>query len=220
MHLYSKVQRRLRRRRLWRPLADRPTVSRKVDAHRGPAVPGATPAVAIVASSASTVSTSGRRPTAGPPSTTTPRRSPGGRPRPSECPGGRRRRRRRGMPPTVTPLAGHDAERRGTVGRNRCIRAATPTTMRDEGSITVASESPWSQKSFLRSVRFCFQFQSPDHLTCVRCVICAVKSSISAVKEATSAVSRSRVCLLVVSPVSHQPLSCPSQKWLLPRVAQ
>ena len=70
------------------------------------------------------------------------------------------------------------------------------------------------------SVRFCFQFQSPDHLTCVRCVICAVKSSISAVKEATSAVSRSRVCLLVVSPVSHQPLSCPSQKWLLPRVAQ
>ena len=150
MHLYSKVQRRLRRRRLWRPLADRPTVSRKVDAHRGPAVPGATPAVAIVASSASTVSTSGRRPTAGPPSTTTPRRSPGGRPRPSECPGGRRRRRRRGMPPTVTPPgpAGHDAERRGTVGRNRCIRAATPTTMRDEGSISVASESPWSQKAF------------------------------------------------------------------------
>jgi len=217
MHLYSKVQRRLRRRRLWRPLADRPTVSRKVDAHRGPAVPGATPAVAIVASSASTVSTSGRRPTAGPPSTTTPRRSPGGRPRPSECPGGRRRRRRRGMPPTVTPPAGHDAERRGTVGRNRCIRAATPTTMRDEGSITVASESPWSQKAF--SAAFASASNSSLPTMLVRCVICAVKSSISAVKKAASAVSRSRVCLLVVSPVSHQPL-CPSQKWLIPRVAQ
>ena len=35
------------------------------------------------------------------------------------------------------------------------------------------------------SVRFCFQFQSPDHLTCVRCVICAVKSLISAVSSIT-----------------------------------
>ena len=150
MHLYSKLQRRLRRRRLWHPLArrtwrlwhplrDRPTASRKVDAHRGPAVPGATPAVVI--SIAGKVST-GRRPTAGPPAT--PWRS-GGRPRPNECPGGRRRR---GMPPTATPPAGHDAEQQELL--NRCIRAATPTTttMRDEGSISVASESPWSQKAF------------------------------------------------------------------------
>lgn len=190
MHLYSKLQRRLRRRRLWHPLArrtwrlwhplrDRPTASRKVDAHRGPAVPGATPAVAIIVISIAGKVSTGRRPTAGPPAT--PRRS-GGRPRPNECPGGRRRR---GMPPTATPPAGHDAEQQELL--NRCIRAATPTTtMRDEGSISVASESPWSQKAFSAAFASASNFISVSR-PCVHCVICAVKSLISAVKEATSA---------------------------------